>query len=169
MIEVRKALRGDVHGIRKVCSDGYRKTYPDLLSAERIETIIQEFYNEERIAKEISDISWEWNGWFVAVDAGQVVGAGGGGMTGEETAELFVLYLDPDRKRQGIGSKLLAAITEDQTERGAKEQWVSVAQGNSMGIPFYEAVGFELKEERPAYGTSDGDGYRSLRYKRMLS
>lgn len=40
MIEVRKAVPGDVSGIRKVCSDGYRKTYPGLLSEDRIETII---------------------------------------------------------------------------------------------------------------------------------
>ncbi|MGO1059145.1 GNAT family N-acetyltransferase [Planococcus sp. FY231025] len=168
MIEIRKAVPDDVHGIRKVCSDGYRKTYPGLLPEERIEAIIEEFYNGKRIAKEVSNTGREWTGWFIVVDGGQVVGAGGGGMTGEETAELFVLYLAPDRKREGIGSKLLAVITEDQVRRGAKEQWVSIAKGNAMGIPFYEAVGFDLQEERPAYGTSEEEGYRSLRYRRML-
>lgn len=130
--------------------------------------MIQEFYNEERIRKEILEIGRGWNGWFVAVDAGQVVGAGGGGFTGEETSELFVLYLDPDRKREGIGSKLLAAITTDQIARGAREQWVSVAKGNGMGIPFYEAVGFDFQEERPSYGVLEEDGHHSLRYKRKL-
>lgn len=169
MIEIRKAVPGDVHGIRKVCSEGYRKTYPGLLAVKRIETIIEEYYNEERIQKEILETGMEWNGWFVAVDGGEVIGAGGGGMTGEDIAELFVLYMDPELKREGIGRKLLAAITEDQIRCGAKEQWVSVAKGNSMGIPFYEAIGFELQEERPAYGTNEEEGYRSVRYRRILS
>lgn len=168
MVEIRKAVFEDARGISKVCSAGYRKTYPELLAESQIEGVIREFYNEERIQKEITEVGQEWNGWFVAVDGGLVVGAGGGGFTGKESAELFVLYLDPDRKREGIGSKLLLAITEDQLARGAKEQWVSVAKGNMMGIPFYEAVGFDFQEEHPSYGGLEEEGNRSLRYKRKL-
>lgn len=168
MIEIRRAVLEDAPGISKVCTDGYRKTYPELLPESQIEKVIREFYNEERIRKEIVETFRGWNGWFVAVDDGQVVGAGGGGFTGEETSELFVLYLDPDRKREGIGSKVLAAITTDQIARGAKEQWVSVAKGNRMGIPFYEAAGFEFQEERSSYGALEEDGHRSLCYKRKL-
>lgn len=168
MFEIRRAVLEDAPGISKVCTDGYRKTYPELLAVSQIEGVIQEFYNEERIRKEILEIGRGWNGWFVAIDAGQVVGAGGGGFTGEQTSELFVLYLDPDRKREGIGSKLLAAITKDQFARGAKEQWVSVVKGNRMGIPFYEAAGFDFQEERSSYGALKEDGLLSLRYKRKL-
>lgn len=168
MIEIRKAIVEDAQGIRKVCSDGYRYTYPELLPQHQIEKVIQEFYNAERIKDEVVTISKEWNGWFVAVDTGEVVGAGGGGFIEDETAELFVIYLDPTRKREGIGSRLLGAITKDQIERGAKEQWVSVTKGNDMGIPFYEAVGFEYQTECPAYDMPEEEGYKSLRYKREL-
>ena len=168
MIHIRKALPEDVQGIIRVCSEGYRATYPDLLPQHLIEKILGEFYTEERVEKEIRNISREWNGWFVAVDGGTVVGAGGGGLTGEETAELFVLYLDPARKREGIGSRLLKAITEDQRKRGAREQWVSVAKGNSMAIPFYEALGFVYRGERPAYAIAEEEGILSLRYSREL-
>ena len=168
MIEIRRAEVEDAQGISKVCSDGYRNTYPELLPQHHIEKVIQEFYNEKRIKGEITTISKAWNGWFVAVDEEEVVGAGGGGFIEDETSELFVIYLDPTRKREGIGSKLLVAITEDQIERGAKEQWVSVTKGNDMGIPFYEAVGFEYQLECPAYDMPEEEGYKSLRYKRDL-
>ena len=93
---------------------------------------------------------------------------GGAGFIGETIAELFVLYLDPHRKREGIGSCLLERITEDQINRGAKEQWVSVAKGNTAAIRFYEAVGFRYQEERPAYSLPEEEGFSSLRYRRAL-
>lgn len=169
MLEIRKASLDDLQGIIDVCSAGYRSTYPDLLPQRYIEKIIDDFYNEERIEKEIRNTSRAWNGWFVAIDNGKSVGAGGGGFTGEEAAELYVLYVDPKRKREGIGRKLLEAITNDQIKRGAKEQWVSVAKGNRMGIPFYEAEGFQYQEERAAYGLPEDAGILSLRYMRSLA
>lgn len=169
MIEIRKAKLDDIQGIIDVCSAGYRNTYPDLLPQQYIEKIIADFYNEERVEKEIRNTSQAWNGWFVAIDNGKIVGAGGGGFTGEAVAELYVLYLDPKRKREGIGRKLLEAITNDQIERGAKKQWVSVTKGNLMGIPFYEAVGFTYQGEQSAYGLPKDEGFMSLRYMRSLA
>ncbi|QWG50530.1 GNAT family N-acetyltransferase [Bacillus mycoides] len=169
MIEYRKARVEDIQGIIKVCSDGYRNTYPGLLPQQYIESTIKEFYNDDRVRNEILNISQEWNGWFVASDNGEILGAGGGGFTGKETAELFVIYLNPNRKREGIGTELLSIITNNQIERGAKEQWVSVAKDNDMGIPFYEAVGFKYQDGRPAYGLPVGEGFTSIRYKRELA
>ncbi|WJE17238.1 GNAT family N-acetyltransferase [Halobacillus sp. ACCC02827] len=169
MVEVRKADGSNVADIIRVCEAGYRETYKSLLEKEDIEQVIEEFYNADRIAREVRNISDEWNGWFVAVDEeGTVVGAGGGGMTGSETAELFVLYLDPERKREGIGGRLLEAITEDHIARGASEQWVSVTKGNEMGIPFYEKSGFVYKGERPSHKLPSEKSYISLRYRREI-
>jgi len=167
VINIRKANTEDVLGIIQVCTEGHKKTYQELIPEHHIEKIIKEFYNEERVTKEIINTNQGWNGWFVAVDNGKVVGAGGGGFIDEEVAELFVLYLNPNRKREGIGSQLLKAVTDDQIKRGAKEQWVSVTKDNFMGIPFYEAIGFEYQSERPSYELPE-EGFISLRYKRIL-
>ena len=169
MIEIRKAKPEDAQGIVRVCSDGYRSTYPELLPRDAIEKIIKDFYHVDRVQNETLHTDRAWNGWYVAAEDGNIIGAGGGGMTGEETGELFVLYLDPARKREGIGSKLLQAITREQLESGAKEQWVSVAQGNAAAIAFYEAVGFQYAGQRPTYGLAEADGFVSLRYKRSIA
>lgn len=168
MISVRKATVNDIDGIIKVCSNGYRVTYEDLLPQKYIEKIISEFYYEDRIRNEILETSDSWNGWYVAVENNEVVGAGGGGFISDGVAELYVLYLDPTRKREGIGSKLLIAITKEQIEKGATEQWVSVAKNNQMAIPFYESVGFEYISEQPSYELPEEEGFVSLRYKRKL-
>lgn len=168
MIEIRKAILTDAQGIARVCSDAYRATYPGLLPQRYIEKIIDDFYYEERIQTEILNTDFGWNGWFVASEDGRVLGAGGGGMIDQDCAELFVLYLDPQRKRQGIGSRLLESITADQIQRGAKEQWVSVAKENAAAISFYEAVGFRYQGQQPAYGIPEEEGIFSLRYRRRL-
>ena len=168
MIEVVQAGPEHVAGICRVCADGWRAAYAELYGPEYIERIIAAFYNEERVLKEVTETGREWGGWFVALEDGRVVGAGGGGMTGERTGEVFVLYVSPERRNEGIGTRLLDAITRQQKALGATEQWVSVTKGNMKGIPFYEARGFVFHYERPAYENRDGDPYVSLRYRREI-
>ena len=61
--------------------------------------------------------------------------------------EVFVLYIDETYRYQGIGRRLLKALTQQQLAHDATEQWVSVQKGNQRGIPFYKARGFVFQEE----------------------
>lgn len=169
MIKICKADESHVAGIAKVCTEGYWATYQELLTKERIQRIVEEFYNHERILQEVTHSDRNWGGYFVAVENNVVIGAGGGGMIDETTGELYVLYVDPSRRNEGIGTMILDAITKQQKEEfNATEQWVSVAKGNMKGIPFYEARGFVFQHERASYGNAEGEDYVSLRYFRKL-
>ncbi|PLR67203.1 MULTISPECIES: GNAT family N-acetyltransferase [Bacillaceae] len=168
MITVLKGKPEHVHGIIQVCSDGYRNTYQHSHSSNYIDRVIEEFYNEKRISDEVIKHSRYWNGWFAAIEHNHVVGAGGGGMADDTTAELYVLYLDPKRRGEGIGTLLLNAITEDQKKYGASKQRVSVAKGNDLGIPFYEARGFTFQEELERFGNVKNETYKSIRYIRSI-
>ncbi|MBB6454080.1 ribosomal protein S18 acetylase RimI-like enzyme [Salirhabdus euzebyi] len=167
MVLVRKALFNDIYGIRRVCVEGYRATYKNLLSNDYIERTIDKFYNLDRLANEVTNPEG-WDGWFVALENGEVVGAGGGGMTSENTGEVFVLYLDPTRRGEGIGSLLLKAISDEQLAKGATEQWVSVQMNNEKGIPFYKARGFQYHSEQRTYESEKADHAISLRLVRKL-
>ncbi|HLS10317.1 GNAT family N-acetyltransferase [Lentibacillus sp.] len=164
-IHVVKADERHISGIAKVCTDAYWATYGDSYPEDYIRRIVEEFYHTDRISKEVVVSNRYWGGYFVAVENDEVIGAGGGGMIGKTAGEIFVLYLDPDRRNEGIGSKLLNIITNQQKEFGAKEQWVSVKRGNQKGIPFYEARGFTFKNEKPGYWDKT---YTSLRYHRFI-
>jgi ribosomal protein S18 acetylase RimI-like enzyme len=167
-VVVRPAERDDAEGIARVCVDGWRDTYGRIYERDRIESVIAEYYRPERIRSEIIAPKG-WDGWIVAVEDGNVIGAGGGGMIEPGMGEIFVLYLDATRRREGIGSLLLGAITEQQRAHGAREQWVSVERDNAKGLPFYYARGFEVRGERPPWGTAPEDGRVSLRLMRRLS
>src|SRR5699024_1002811 len=147
-MQIIKAAESHVEGISSVCIRGYWATYENTYPKEWIENVIRDFYNHERILGEVTESNSNWGGYFVAVENGKVVGAAGGGMIDEEVGELFVIYIDPDRRNEGIGSGLLNVITKQQKEEyGAKRQWVSVQKGNMKGIPFYESRGFKFQSE----------------------
>jgi GNAT superfamily N-acetyltransferase len=166
-LTIRRAETHDVEGIAQVCAAGWRDTYRGLKQPERIEAVIAEYYTPERIRREMAATEG-WDGWIVAVEDDTVIGAGGGGMTEPSVGEIFVLYLDPRRRGEGIGTLLLDAITEQQRAQGAREQWVSVEPDNTKGLPFYYARGFELRGNRPEWGTSPEEGRVSLRLSRQL-
>ncbi|WP_245208124.1 GNAT family N-acetyltransferase [Sediminibacillus dalangtanensis] len=166
-MEVRRARAEDVEGIAQVCIEGCWDTYAGIRSRENIERNNRIFYNHERITSELQEEDG-WDGYIVAVDNEEVVGAIGGGMISEKESEVYVLYLDPGRRREGIGSKLLEFLTGIHLEKGAKRQWVSVQKGNQKGLPFYEAKGFQYQSERPAYSNVEGENYLSFRMSREI-
>jgi ribosomal protein S18 acetylase RimI-like enzyme len=164
---IRRAEARDAEGIARVCAAGWRDTYRGIKEPEQIEAVIAEYYTPERIRREI-DTPEGWDGWMVAVEDDTVIGAGGGGMTEPGVGEILVLYLDPTRRGEGIGTRLLHAITEQQRAQGAREQWVSVEPQNTKGLPFYCARGFDVRGQRPEWGTAPEDGRISLRLMRRL-
>ncbi|GAB3048305.1 GNAT family N-acetyltransferase [Virgibacillus ainsalahensis] len=167
MIEIKRASVEHVNGISNVCSNGCLDTYEGIRSKENIIRNNEIFYNHDRISSELEEADG-WDGYFVALDDGKVVGAIGGGMIAPDKSEVFVLYLESGRRGEGIGTKLLAHLTDVQKEKGAIEQWVSVQKGNHKGIPFYEARAFQMDSEQAAYSNAPGEDYVSLRYVREI-
>jgi ribosomal protein S18 acetylase RimI-like enzyme len=141
----------DAAAIERICSEGWRDTYRELYTPGEIDRIIGEFYNPTRLRSEIESPKG-WDGWWVSEDDdGQVVAAGGGGLTEPGVAEVFVLYADPARRGEGAGTTILEAVTDEQRQQGAHEQWVSVEPENRIGLGFYRARGFVQAGSRPAY------------------
>ena len=82
---VRKADLRDALGISRVCSDGFRDTYPSIYTPEHIEQVVSKYYSLERISDEIdapleyNGATYDWDGWLVAERGdGRVLGASGG-------------------------------------------------------------------------------------------
>ena len=166
----RPATADDVSDIARICSAGYRATYPGLLRAETIEDVVLRYYQPDRIAGEIAADPPGWLGYVVSEGTdGRVMTAGGGGMTADHVGEVFVLYADPHGRGRGHGSRVLEFVSAQHVALGATEQWVSVAKGNELGIPFYFARGFIVMDEVESWdGTGAEEGLPSLRMRRPL-
>lgn len=165
---IRQATPGDLLQIQDVLVTSQWFTYSDLFEQVSIQKIIDRYYNEERLLEEITSINATWHGYIIAELNDKIVGVIGGGMRDEYDGEIYVFYLDPTMRGQGIGTKLLRKFTDIQRYTyKAEEQWVAVAKGNEYGIPFYKARGFEFQYESASYAAID-DNDVSLWYKRKI-
>lgn len=168
MLQVRRAELKDVAGIIAVCSDGWRETYKDLVPASYIDQVIAAYYNTEWVTREFAENTPYYHGYWVAEKEGEVVGCIGGGVDEQNAGHVYVFYVRPDMKRQGVGSALLEAFTTYQKETyGITEQWItSLMEGNLVGQAFYEKSGFvfEFATENPDAPHS----HRSLHLKRHV-
>ncbi|WP_308818073.1 GNAT family N-acetyltransferase [Pseudonocardia alni] len=166
---VRPATPSDAPGIADVCTRAYRATYRDLLPETFVEDVIDRFYGETRVRSETVPAPPHWLGYVVAEETGTVVGAAGGAVTGVGVGELYVLYLDPGRRGEGIGTRLLDHVTGQLRAHGATEMWVSVAEGNDLGVPFYRARGFVERDRVPMHTSAADDDLWSLRMHRGIA
>ena len=165
------AAPSDAQRISAICSAGWRVTYRNLIGPACVEDVIACYYSVSRIADEIriAEQSTAWLGWVVCDDeGGDVVAAGGGGLS-DGHAEVYVLYVMPGALGRGFGTLVLDAITNQHIALGALEQWVSVTKGNDLGIPFYLARGFEIRDDVPRLKRSGAvEGVGNLRLSRRI-
>ena len=142
-MQVRKASKDDWQLIQKICRETWLATYKDIYSSSYIERVFDMFYSQERLLKDLTELFPEWNGYWLAERNGQVLGCIGGGMSEDGRANVYVLYVLPQAQRLGIGHELLETLTTYQkSQYQAKEQAVTVTEGNAIGLPFYEKEGF---------------------------
>jgi GNAT superfamily N-acetyltransferase len=162
--EVRLARPDDVDQICQVCAEGFAVSSAGLLSPETIGRQVVAYYSPARVRGEIQGSGPTWQGYVVAVDPDDgVLGAAGGGVRDGTVGQVYVLYLRMALRGLGLGTALLDFVTDQQRRAGAREQWVSVTEGNDLGIPFYRARGFVERDRVPFV-----DGAWSLRMWRPL-
>ncbi|MGT2811494.1 GNAT family N-acetyltransferase [Streptococcus minor] len=152
MITIRMGKPDDWQDIARICSENYRTVYKDISNPEYIERVIQEFYTEKTLRKELTSNSKAFHGYWLAEEEGEILGCIGGGVDEENKAQVYVFYVALSAQRRGIGHSLLEAMTSYQKETyGSTEQWVAVTKGNPIGIPFYEKEGFSFSHETPSW------------------
>jgi GNAT superfamily N-acetyltransferase len=61
---------------------------------------------------------WNWTSFSIVLRQGGRIVAAGRGVTNLGTVEIRGLWVDPDRRRMGIGRRLLAAIEAEAARRG---------------------------------------------------
>lgn len=175
MVTVETADAAHAAGICRVSTASWRDAYTDVFSAEYVEANVRLRYDPERVTGQIdgSDDTDGIGEWLVALDrrpAGSDVGDGAAddgkadgtvvGAVRDDRPELGVgevsgLYVHPGWQGEGVGSRLLSALTERQREDGAAEQHTYVFEDNDAAIGFYEAKGFEA-DDRFTAATVDG-------------
>lgn len=166
---IRPAESADAAAIAQLRIDAWRATYRGLMPDAYLD------------AMNLSDSAAFWSrilgagsplaSVLVAVDGERIVGFAAANRRDPPKlgfdAELSAIYLAADRKRQGIGRRLLAAVAASQRERGATGLITWVIAKNQAARAFYEAMGAELLVEQPFQWdgidlVESGYGFRDL-------
>ncbi|SOC41242.1 GNAT family N-acetyltransferase [Salinicoccus kekensis] len=162
-LTIRKVTVEDAERVAEICRTGWLDTVEGIFSDTYKRKTVEFWYAPGKVEQDIKKGHYS----YVAEAGGEVAGVIGGGMTGSSVNEIFVFYVDGRFRYMGIGKKLLETFTAHFRNKGARQQWASVQEGNTLGLPFYEAQGFRcegIKETR----TGTGEIQRSLRMKREI-
>jgi ribosomal protein S18 acetylase RimI-like enzyme len=144
-MHVRSAVPSDAEGIERVARAAWHETYASILSADRIDDIVDAWYDPD----DLSSRAAGGDPFVVAVDDETVVGFAQAvpERDGEE-AELTRIYVDPDHWGTGTGTRLLDAVVAPLAESGVERLWAIVAADNDVGRSFYDRRGFEVRDRR---------------------
>jgi ribosomal protein S18 acetylase RimI-like enzyme len=169
---VRPATTSDVADVRRVARESWHATYDDLLGAEAVESVVDDWYDlyalrqsverEEGVflvaEREASGGTDEGEAGTDESESGtddpgpEVVGFGQALLGGEETedgaTQLPRLYVHPDHWGEEVGTALAERIEEWAAERGAERLRLVVLADNEVGNAFYESRGYRTVGSR---------------------
>ena len=88
--------------------------------------------------------------------------------TAGEESEILTIAVDPERRRHGLGRKLLVAAMDEARKRGAQEMFLEVADDNRAALTLYRAAGFSDVGTRAGYYSEGGKLRDALTLKRSI-
>ena len=146
-VRIELATAEDVDEIVAICTQGYAYTAKFVSNKQKVQEKVEEYYNSKRILNEIEEVSAKWSGWIVARLDEKVIGVIGGGIVDSKVGKVFVLYVNVDYLRKGIGTRLVNHLTQMQQLLGNNTQLVSFLKSDKVSSQFYEALGFHYLQD----------------------
>jgi ribosomal protein S18 acetylase RimI-like enzyme len=137
-MEIREARPGDRPAIRDVARRSMQASYS--LDPRAIVVAIEEWYDENRLTDMLND---DTEVLLIVEADGQVVAFSDSVRTGETTAEILWLHVDPDYRGEDYGEKLFEATRNHLRTIGATNLRGRVLADNAGGNSFYRQQGLE--------------------------
>ena len=132
-----------------------RRAKPD--DAPMISRIEEECFPDPWSIKDIlSYICSEGGMCFVALDGGSVAAYIIGRIIAPE-GEIYRIATTPEKRRRGIGYRLLSYAIKTERGRGLETAFLEVRSKNAAAISLYEAYGFEKTGTRKGYYKNPDD------------
>jgi GNAT superfamily N-acetyltransferase len=142
MSTVRMATTADADAIAEVQVLGWRRAYEEILPGDFLAALSVE-RRTEWWSRQVELGTLEV--LVVDDDDGQVAGfASMGPANSSEEAELYAIYLLPERWGQGLGRALILAAEDLMAEQGYQICVLWVFADNTRARQFYETAGWEL-------------------------
>jgi N-acetylglutamate synthase-like GNAT family acetyltransferase len=137
-MQFRKALISDIQAIQQIAEKAWRPTYEKILTEEQTIYMLDLMYRADVLKTQI-----EGNiDFFMVEESSQILGYFAIEHTGKAQSKLHKLYLNPQNKSTGIGTKIIQFLKKWANERSIETIELNVNKKNSA-VLFYEKMGFE--------------------------
>lgn len=141
-MDLREATADDVEGVRAVARRSWETDYPAILNRESIDEGVESWYAPEQLRFNAGS-----DDALLLVAADDTEGVTGFAHAiedeGGDVATLLRLYVDPDNRGRGVGTRLLDVVCERLEERSCSRLEAMVLERNEPGNAFYRSYGFE--------------------------
>lgn len=144
----------DVEPVAALARQVWQHTYPGIISQQQIDFMLAQRYSPQLLLAELSkpDIWWDkltldgqlagFISCFLSTKAGEM--------------KLDKLYVDPQRQRMGLGSRLVDDVVARACAAGCHTLMLAVNKGNERAIAAYRKQGFTVRE---SVCVDIGDGF----------
>lgn len=151
-MNLRVARETDIPGIRDVANRSLAASYDAVLDADTRQRAVESWYGAEgaaagALAEEIAD---DRTVVIVAADDDEIVGFAQAFLAGAtpRIGRIEWLHVRPDRRGEGLASRLLDRIESALADRGADRIEASVIEEHEAGRAFYEEHGYDADHTR---------------------
>ena len=150
-VVVRKVEKRDIPFVVDIITKGWQSAYDGIVDSEYLDNLDNE--RNARIAK--METSFNANGFIVAELDGEIIGFcryvannSFSPEVGGVDCELTALYVRPDLKHYGIGTKMFEYVVEGFRKQGKKKMVLWCLKDNEPSKRFYAKMGGEIIKEK---------------------
>jgi RimJ/RimL family protein N-acetyltransferase len=168
-LTIRQASVADAHAIAEIHVAGWRGAYRDLLPRSYLDALSVDqrrtFWQGALAKPGASRVT-------VSEDADGVTGFCSYGPTRDDdehgTAEIYAIYVQPAKWRQGAGRALCELAFRDAAERACTTMTAWVFRDNRPARDFYEHLGFSGDGAARSDTSRTGSPLHEMRYRRRI-
>jgi ribosomal protein S18 acetylase RimI-like enzyme len=141
---IRSVTPADVDAIATLARVVWQDAYPEIISQEQIDFMLEQRYNTPRLLEELAMPGVWWdraavNGQLAAFASSMLTGTAG-------EIKLDKLYVDPAQQRLGLGGRLIAQVTTRAQSLGCDTLILAVNKRNERAIAAYRKHGFIVRD-----------------------
>lgn len=134
---LRLGTGGDRYLLGDFLDRTYREIFPEQTDLSHLADTVKQYFSADTslwiVEREGRSIACLWMG--TAIDQS----------SGERYGHIFLIYVDPDHRRQGIASALIDRAREHAKSHGQKQIGLQVFLANPNALSLYQKLGFQTR------------------------
>lgn len=145
---LKKAHLSDLHALRKICVDAYAQNFHDHWEPGGLDWYLEREFGVGRLTADLTNPNIEY---YLVAELESPIGflklreVAFAEYELEDVAELEKIYIIPDHKGNGVGTRVMAELIDLLSLRKKRHLYLHVIDTNNAAISFYEKIGFRFQ------------------------